>query len=159
MEKKNIIIEYEQYSGMDELMAPERDLLQQAIEAAKGAYAPYSKFRVGAAVRLSNGKVVVGSNQENAAYPSGICAERTALFSAHAIYPDAEVKAIALTAIDSSDNMLPTITYPCGACRQVMAEYENLANQPTLIIIGASKGIQVFKGVSSIMPFMFDNLQ
>ena len=72
MEKKNIIIEYEQYSGMDELMAPERDLLQQAIEAAKGAYAPYSKFRVGAAVRLSNGKVVVGSNQENAAHPMTI---------------------------------------------------------------------------------------
>lgn len=158
MEKKSISIEYKEYIGIEELPDREKALLEKAIGATKGAYAPYSKFRVGAAVLLSNGETIIGANQENAAYPSGLCAERTALFSAHTLHPDATVEAIAITAVDPSGNMLPTITYPCGACRQVMAEYEQLAQKPVTIVIGASKGVQVFEGVTSIMPFMFDNL-
>lgn len=158
MEKKNISIEYSEYQSIQELPQKEMLLLQKAIDATRGAYAPYSRFRVGAAVLLSNGETVIGANQENAAYPSGLCAERTALFSAHTLYPEAAVEAIAITAVDASGNMLPTITYPCGACRQVMAEYENSSKSPTKIIIGSSNAIQVFDGVSSIMPFMFDNL-
>ena len=109
MENKSISIEYKEYNSIDELPAAEKELLQSAIDATKGAYAPYSKFRVGAAVRLTNGKVIIGANQENAAYPSGLCAERTAMFSAHTLHPDAKMEAIALTAVDPSGNMLPTI--------------------------------------------------
>lgn len=158
MEKKSISIEYTEYRGIEELPAREKGLLEKAIGATKGAYAPYSKFRVGAAVLLSNGEIIIGANQENAAYPSGLCAERTALFAAHTLHPDATVEAIALTAVDPSGKMLPTITYPCGACRQVMVEYEQMASKPITIIIGASKAVQVFEGVSTIMPFIFDNL-
>lgn len=158
MEKKRISIEYKEYSNIEELPAEERELLQKAIDATKGAYAPYSKFRVGAAVLLSNGEIVIGANQENAAYPSGLCAERTALFSAHTIHPEAKVQAIAITSVDPSGKMLPTLTYPCGACRQVMAEYECVAKSPTKIIVGSGGAVQVFENVASIMPFIFDNL-
>lgn len=158
MEKKSISIEYKEYKDINELPAKERELLQKAIDATKGSYAPYSKFRVGAAVLMSNGEIVIGANQENAAYPSGLCAERTALFSAHTLHHEAYVQAIAITSVDSSGNMLPTLTYPCGACRQVMAEYESLAKSPTTIIIGSGGAIQVFDNVASIMPFIFDNL-
>ena len=158
MEKKSISIEYKEYNNIEDLPQMEQSLLKKAISATKGAYAPYSRFRVGAAVLLSNRETVIGANQENAAYPSGLCAERTALFSAHTLYPEATVRAIALTAVDQEGNMLPTITYPCGACRQVMAEYEMLAKSPMNIIIGSSSAIQTFEGVSSIMPFIFDNL-
>jgi cytidine deaminase len=158
MEKKRISIDYTVYNGIDELPEKERKVLDKAIQATKGSYAPYSKFRVGAAVLLSNGEIVIGANQENAAYPSGLCAERTALFAAHTLYPGEKVLSIAITAVDPSGNMLPTITYPCGACRQVMAEYETISHVPTQIIIGSSNSVQVFDSVSSIMPFMFDNL-
>ena len=158
MEKKSLSIEYCEYSNMEELPADDRILLQKAIDATKGSYAPYSRFRVGAAVRMSNGEIIIGANQENAAYPSGLCAERTAMFYAHTIHPEARMKAIAITSVDPSGNMLPTITYPCGACRQVMAEYEKRAGTPVRIIIGSTGAIMVFDGVSSIMPFIFDNL-
>lgn len=158
MKNKTISITYSEYTGIDELPNQERELLQKAINATKGSYAPYSRFRVGAAVLLSNGETVIGANQENAAYPSGLCAERTALFSAHSLYPEAIVKAIAITAVDADGNMLPTITYPCGACRQVMAEYEMIAKEPMKIIIGSQGAILLFSNVRSIMPFIFDNL-
>lgn len=158
MKNKTISIIYSEYAGMEELPNQERELLQKAIDATKGSYAPYSRFRVGAAVLLSNGETVIGANQENAAYPSGLCAERTALFSAHTLYPEATVKAIAITAVDADGNMLPTITYPCGACRQVMAEYEMIAKEPMKIIIGSQGAILLFRNVRSIMPFIFDNL-
>lgn len=158
MENKSITIQYKEYTGICELPAEEKNLLEKAINATKGSYSPYSRFRVGAAVLLSNGEIVIGANQENAAYPSGLCAERTALFSAHTLYPESKVLAIAITAVDKDGNMLPTITYPCGACRQVMAEYQTLANSPTKVIIGSSRAVQVFESIESIMPFMFDNL-
>ena len=122
MEQKSITINYKEYSGIDELPINEKNLLQRAIDATKGSYAPYSNFKVGAAVLLSNSEIIIGANQENAAYPSGLCAERTALFSARTLYPSATVKAIAITSVGEDGKMLKSITYPCGACRQVMAE-------------------------------------
>ncbi len=133
------------------------ELLESAISAAEGAYAKYSSFRVGAAVRMSNGVVVIGSNQENAAYPSGLCAERTALFYASARYPGESVEAIAVVALDDK-GVLTELTYPCGACRQVMAEYEMRAGREMRIIVGSAGVVQVFTGVRSLMPFIFDNL-
>jgi cytidine deaminase len=100
-----------------------QSLMNQAIEISKNAYAPYSKFRVGAAILLDNGKIVLGSNQENAAYPSGLCAERVAIFQAGAIYPDAKIVKLAITAASDTNPTLSPIP-PCGACRQSIAEYE-----------------------------------
>ena len=152
MENKSISIEYKEYNSIDELPAAEKELLQSAIDATKGAYAPYSKFRVGAAVRLTNGKVIIGANQENAAYPSGLCAERTAMFSAHTLHPEAKMEAIALTAVDPSGNMLPTITYPCGACRQVMAEF---CKKDFEVIFAKSEDDFIVKTLDEILPFSF----
>lgn len=158
MNKKSISIDYLEYKSIDELPENDAILLSKAIEAAKGAYAPYSKFRVGAALRLKSGKIVLGANQENSAFPSGLCAERTAMFAASANNPQDSFDAIAITAIRPNGEMLPDPTYPCGACRQVMVEYEMLSKSPLKIIIGAKNCIQVFEGVRCMMPFAFDNL-
>ena len=106
-----------------ELPANIQNLMNQAIEIRKNAYAPYSKFRVGVAIILDNGKIILGSNQENAAYPSGLCAERVAAFHASSQFPDAKFITIAITANSKEFNINAPI-YPCGACRQVLAEYE-----------------------------------
>lgn len=157
MTERQLHIKYLEYSSASKLPSPDRELLESAVSAADGAYARYSLFRVGAAVRMSNGEVVIGSNQENAAYPSGLCAERTALFYASARYPKESVEAIAVVAVDEN-GVLPELTYPCGACRQVMAEYEMRAGRDMKIIVGSAGVIQVFTGVKSLMPFIFDNL-
>ena len=133
------------------------ELLKKAADAAKSAYAPYSNFNVGAAVRLSNGEVIAASNQENAAYPSGLCAERVAIFYAHARYPDSNIESIAVTA-SVDGHLCEDPTYPCGACRQVMAESENRSGKPIKIIIGGERITQVMDSVSSLLPFSFDNL-
>ncbi len=157
MTERELHIKYLEYSSASQMPSADKELLESAIGAAEGAYAKYSSFRVGAAVRMSNGEVVIGSNQENAAYPSGLCAERTALFYASARYPDESVEAIAVVAMGDS-GVLTELTYPCGACRQVMAEYEMRAGYDMRIIVGSAGAVQVFTGVKSIMPFMFDNL-
>lgn len=157
MNKKSISIHYLEYKSINELPEEDALLLNKAISATKGSYAPYSNFHVGAAVRLTNGKIVLGANQENSAYPSGLCAERTAMFAAHTNYPTENIEAIAITAVSGLD-MLSSLTYPCGACRQVMAEYEILSKKPIRIIIGSNATIQVFDGIRSLMPFIFDNL-
>ena len=115
----------------DQTQLPEniQSLMQQAIEIRKKAYAPYSHFRVGAAIALDNGKIVLGSNQENAAYPSGLCAERVAIYQAGAIYPDAKIVAIAISAASDSNPTLTPIP-PCGSCRQSIAEYEFKQDAP-----------------------------
>lgn len=151
---KKLEITYSEYSSVDELPQNDANLLNAAIEALNGSYAPYSNFNVGAAVLLDNGVIVKGSNQENIAYPSGLCAERTALFSAHANYPDNKVVSIALT---SSQNgiLLATPPFPCGACRQVMAQTQTRNGSPLRIIIGGSDKIFVFNSVESLLPFIF----
>ena len=151
---KKLEITYSEYSSVDELPQNDANLLNAAIEALNGSYAPYSNFNVGAAVQLDNGVIVKGSNQENIAYPSGLCAERTALFSAHANYPQNKIVSIAIT---SSQNgvLLATPPFPCGACRQVMAQTQTRNGSPLRIIIGGSDKIFVFNSVESLLPFIF----
>lgn len=157
METRKINIEFVEYSGIDETSVIVSDLINSAIEATKTAYAPYSLFRVGAAVRLNSGQVINGSNQENIAYPSGLCAERVALFSAAAQYPKADIESIAVTAshdFDENDEVFS----PCGACRQVMAEFEQRSGKDIDIIINSPDGkVRVFKGVKQLLPFSFNS--
>ncbi len=157
MEKKCINISYTEYSSINELECADRELLECAIEATSTSYAPYSSFNVGAAVRLSNGEIVSASNQENAAYPSGLCAERTALFYAHAKYPDTAVQAIALAAKQNGE-LTPGLVYPCGSCRQVLHESQMRAGTPIRIIAGSATKVLVLESVNDLLPFAFDNL-
>lgn len=157
MRQKSITISYEEYYSNEELNSSDKELLNNAVEATKRAYAPYSKFNVGAAVKLDNGEIISANNQENAAYPSGLCAERVAIFYAHAKFPNASIESLAVTAaVDGS--ICDTPTYPCGACRQVLAESESRAGKHIRIIIGGEKVIQVVNGVHSLLPFVFNNL-
>jgi len=158
MTEKKLVINYKQYNSIAELDQKDQELFSKAVEATKGSYAPYSNFNVGAAVRMSNGAVVKGANQENAAYPSGLCAERTAIFSAHANFPNEIIEAIALTGAKNG-SLMPSITYPCGACRQVMSESQTRAGRPIRIIIGSANKILVYDSVEDILPFQFDNLE
>ncbi len=157
MNQKSISISYKEYTSNEGLDSRDMELLERAQLAAKGSYAPYSNFNVGAAVRLSNGEIVAASNQENAAYPSGLCAERVAIFYAHARFPEASVEAIAVTA-SVDGHICETPTYPCGACRQVLAESEMRAGRPIKVIIGGEKFTQVMESIRSLLPFTFDNL-
>ncbi|MBO4328331.1 MAG: cytidine deaminase [Bacteroidales bacterium] len=155
MRKQQFISDYVVYDDVKELDPQDAELLRQAHEATLNSYAPYSKFHVGAAVRLANGVVVRGNNIENAAYPSGLCAERVALFSAQAQYPEVAVEAIALTAYSEISEVNEPIP-PCGACRQVMVETEQHAKVPMRIICQGHTGpIMVFDGVETLMPFIF----
>ncbi|MGQ7945411.1 cytidine deaminase [Flavobacterium sp. WC2509] len=145
------------FESIQELPQIEQSLMRKAIEVRKNAYAPYSKFRVGVAILLDNGEIVVGSNQENAAYPSGLCAERVAIFYAGAVYPDAVVLKIAITAA-SDDNATTIPVPPCGACRQSIAEYEIRQNTPIKIYyMGETGEIHQSESLRNLLPFMFDN--
>lgn len=157
MEKKILTIPYEEYASIEELGEADRTLLEAAVDAMKGSYAPYSHFNVGAAVRLADGTVVKGANQENAAYPSGLCAERTAMFAASAQNPGIPFEAIAVVCARNGSLMLNPGS-PCGACRQVMAQYERLAMKPLRIILGSGGPILAFTGVESLMPLIFNDL-
>ena len=139
MTQKDINISYLEYSRIEEMNAEDRELAAEAIEAMGGAYAPYSHFHVGAAVRMSNGQIVRGANQENAAFPSGLCAERTAMFSASAKYPDKDMRSIAIAGgVHGRLGREPAT--PCGACRQVMAQYQTKSGKPmSVIMIGADR--------------------
>ena len=157
MTSKEIRIVYNEYESLDQLELRDRELAQAAIEATKGSYAPYSNFNVGAAVRLDNGQIVKGSNQENAAYPSGICAERTALFYASASRPDIAMSALAIAAVQNGELCKTPVT-PCGACRQVMSQYQLKSGRPmTILLVGAEK-IWKFSKVDDLLPLMFDSI-
>lgn len=156
MEEKILQIRYQE-CVYEDLQEKDRELLDAATDALKGSYAPYSNFNVGAAVRLSNDIMVKGSNQENSAYPSGLCAERTAMFSAASRYPGEQIVAIALIAAQHGV-LQGAPTYPCGACRQVMAQYQIRSGKPMRIIVGSSDKIQIFTGVESILPFIFTDI-
>ncbi len=158
MEKKIIQIEYERFSGMEDLAAADRELCEAAIKAIDGSYSPYSRFKVGAAVRLSDGSIASGANQENAASPSGLCAERTAMFAAHASHPELSMKSIAIASFYKGA-LSDTVTAPCGACRQVMAEYQKLSGQDMSIILYSTGEILKFKKVDDLLPFIFNNLE
>lgn len=141
--------------SMQELSENDRILVEKAREAALRAYAPYSKFNVGAAVQLSNGEIVTGANQENAAFPSGTCAERSAIFYAHSQYPDAAVKAIAITAYQDGDYVVNPCA-PCGACRQAILEYETLAGAPIRVILAGRHEVYIINGIAALLPLCFD---
>jgi cytidine deaminase len=139
----------------DELTAEEQHLLQLAVEATGRSYAPYSKFCVGAAVRLDNGVELSGSNQENAAYPSGLCAERTALFYAGAQYPDVPIRMLAIAARGTDGELTEEPTGPCGSCRQVIIESETRAGNPIRILLYGKKFVYVVDGIRPLMPLTF----
>jgi cytidine deaminase len=144
------------FETVSELPNDIQDLMKLAIEVRKNAYAPYSKFKVGAALLLDNGKIVLGSNQENAAYPSGLCAERVAIFQAGAIYPDAKIVKMAITAA-SDNNQTTSPIPPCGACRQSIAEYEIKQDLPIAIyFMGEIGAIYKSDSLKNLLPFMFD---
>lgn len=156
MKEINITTKFSVFEGLNELPENIKDLMEQAVEIRKKAYAPYSKFRVGAAILLDNGKIVLGSNQENAAYPSGLCAERVAIFQAGAIYPDAKILQIAISATADEKPVTSPIP-PCGACRQAIAEYEFKQEYPIEIYFMGESGV-IYKSDSlkNLLPFMFD---
>ena len=155
MKRERFISDYVVFDDENELGTQDAVLLRHAHEAARNSYAPYSKFHVGAAVRLSNGVIVKGNNIENAAYPSGLCAERVALFSAQAQYPDVPVEAIAITAFSDKTEVNEPVA-PCGACRQVMVEVEQLSKRPLRILCQGDKGpVMAFDGIETLMPFIF----
>ena len=144
------------FDTVEELPNDVQDLMTQAIEARKNAYAPYSKFRVGVAIALDNGEVIVGSNQENAAYPSGLCAERVAIFYAGAKYPNAKIVKMAITAASDTNQTTAPIP-PCGSCRQSIAEYEIKQEQPIEIyFMGEIGAIYKSESLKNLLPFMFD---
>lgn len=144
------------FESFEELSQSEKEFMNQAIEIRKNAYAPYSKFLVGAAIVLDNGVVLQGSNQENAAYPSGLCAERVVIFYAGANYPNNKIEKLFISATPSdrdSDNPIP----PCGSCRQSIAEYEIKQDLPIEIyFMGAKGAIYKSDSLKNLLPFMFD---
>lgn len=156
MEQKKLTITYDVFESLSELPQVVQNLFEKAIEVRKNAYAPYSHFQVGAAILLDNGQIVVGSNQENAAYPSGLCAERVAIFSTGALYPDAKIKILAITATSIKHENAEPIP-PCGACRQSIAEYEIKQKEPIAIyFMGATGKIILSRSISDLLPLMFD---
>jgi len=151
-EVKTIVKEY---SSISELENEDKMLVEKSKESVKNAYAPYSSFNVGAAVLLENGEIFTGNNQENAVYPSGLCAERVTLFYANAQYPDIPVKAIAVCAyLDSKFIKAPVP--PCGSCRQVLSEAESRFNKPIKIILYGESKIYIIDSVSELLPITFD---
>lgn len=154
---KNLTIQTNatEYDNISELSAEDQNLLCAAAKAAEHAYAPYSNFHVGAALLLESGTIVKGNNQENVAYPSGLCAERVAIFSAGAQYPDVAIKTIAITCKSKLFEVKAPVS-PCGACRQAMVEYEVRHNcNIRLLTRGETGKIRVFESVKALLPFMF----
>jgi cytidine deaminase len=156
MKEISITTSFTAYRAVNELPDDIQSLMEQAIAVRKKAYAPYSKFRVGTAILLDNGKIVLGSNQENAAYPSGLCAERVAIFHAGAIYPEAKILKMAITAASDTNKTTSPIP-PCGACRQSIAEYETKQDTPIEIyFMGEIGDIYKSESLKNLLPFMFD---
>ncbi len=156
MKKIEIVSTFIEYDSLAELAVNDQVLMEKAIEVRKAAYAPYSKFRVGAALLMEDGTIIVGSNQENAAFPSGLCAERTAIFYAGATHPGKKILKIAITA--SSDLKITNSPIPpCGACRQSILEYETKQEQPIeMFFMGAEGKVCYSPSLVNILPFHFE---
>lgn len=153
MKEASFTLNYRLADRLDELSAQELTLFEAAVAAREMAYAPYSNYKVGAALRLDSGRIVMGNNQENAAYPSGLCAERVALFAARSQYPNERIEAIAVMT-DGAVAALPAS--PCGACRQVMVEFEALQNSPIQVILASMDGRAMFvRSSADLLPFCF----
>lgn len=155
MKNETLHIHYQVFDDLETLPELEKELLEAAQSAVESAYAPYSGYQVGAAVRLKNGEVITGTNQENAAFPSSLCAERIALYCAASRYPEVAVTAIAVTAKSDSLSISEPVS-PCGACRQVMAETEWRWNTPLRIILSGDHGkVYRFERINNLLPFTF----
>jgi len=144
-----------EYNSPEELDQTDRTLIIKAKEVSLKAYAPYSEFKVGASVLLENGEIICGNNQENAAYPSGLCAERVALFYANAKYPDQKVIAMAIVA-RKTENITSQPVSPCGSCRQVMIETEQKFHTPIRLILAGEEKIQILDQVEQLLPLGFN---
>jgi len=154
MKHKTIKISYTEYDSIEELTIDDAILLRKAREASKNSWAPYSNFHVGAAVILENGEIILGNNQENAAYPSGLCAERVVLFSANANYPDSPVISMAVSAFNKNGITQQPVK-PCGACRQAILESETRFGKPIRLVLDGTESIIVIDGISNLLPLSF----
>ena len=154
MKEKNLVTKIRVYS-YNELSETDKNLVDLAKNATQRAYAPYSRFNVGAALLLENGAVITGSNQENVAFPSGTCAERTTCFYANSSYPGVRFVKLAIAAFHNGA-FTPHPVSPCGACRQVLAEYEKLGGEKLEIILYGDKEIYVLSEVADLLPLIFD---
>ena len=143
-----------EYASVEELPSQDRLLADAAIEAVALSYAPYSNFNVGAAVMFEDGEIVKGANQENAAYPSGLCAERTALFAANANHPNTAVEALAI-ACYTQGHFSKDVISPCGACRQVMLETEHRFGKPMKVILYGEEMCYIFDSAADLLPLNF----
>lgn len=153
--RQNLTISFDRFEHWQELTESDQILVKKAFEVSKTAYAPYSKFHVGASLRLSNGEIITGSNQENIAYPSGLCAERVALFYTGANYPNEQIETLCVVA---EGELLPIdkILSPCGACRQVMLETEVRQKKSYRIILVSQNGVSiVFDSAVDLLPLAF----
>ncbi|MDP1621441.1 MAG: cytidine deaminase [Bacteroidales bacterium] len=147
--------DYQIFDSHLELPVSDQELLEKAKEAIAGSYAPYSHYHVGAAVKLANGQIVTGSNQENMSFPAGLCAERVAVFAAMANFPGVPVDAIAISAV-SDDFEVSEPVPPCGICRQAIVEFEMKFNNKIRIILGGKTGkVFVFHGMGNLLPLAF----
>lgn len=153
MKSKKLEINYKELR-FEELNGEDQSLIEAAIKATDNSYADYSHFHVGAAVRLSDSTIVIGANQENAAFPSGLCAERTAIFAAQAQYPKLAVEALAIAA-KNSDGILSQPVTPCGSCRQVILQIEERYHHPVEILLYGSQRIFRFHSIRDLLPFCF----
>ncbi len=154
MKQQAFQIHFQEFEQLEELSEQQVALVNQASEAAERAYAPYSEYHVGAAVLLDNGEIFTGNNQENAAYPSGLCAERVAVFYASSQYPNVPVNSIAIVAIQDGLIHDDPVT-PCGGCRQVLCEKESQGSSPIEIILYGTKKIQVIQQATDLLPLPF----
>ena len=154
MKEQRIEISYK-ICTVDELDVRDKQLMEAAIEATQRSYAPYSHFQVGAAALLENDIIITGTNQENIAYPSGLCAERTALFYANSQYPDKAVKALAIAAYSEEDGIIHTPISPCGSCRQVMLETEKRFGKPMRILLCGSEEVYIVENATNLLPLAF----
>jgi len=156
MKKLQIACNINVFETFDELPKNVQSLMHKAQQARSKAHAPYSNFLVGAALELSNGEIITGNNQENAAYPSGLCAERTAIFYAHAQFPKEDIIRMAITA-GSKNKVATTPIPPCGGCRQALVEYEQIQGQSIELYFMGTKGeIAHSKSIENILPWVFD---
>ena len=140
---------------MDELTPEERSLIEQAIEGTNRSYSPYSLFHVGAALKLQNGATYIGCNQENAAFPAGICAERSAIFAAGAQYPDQPIVMLAIAARSREGEFTKEAVSPCGTCRQVLIETETRFQHPVRILLYGQRCVYVLDSIKQLMPLSF----
>ena len=155
MKQKKITIPFIEYSSDNELPENLKELVVAAKKASDTSYSPYSKFKVGAAVLLENGKIIMGSNQENSAYPSGLCAERVAIFYANSQHPKVAIKAIAIVAFHNG-NEIEQPVYPCGACRQVIIESQSRQKDPIQVLFVGKNILHHIENASYLLPLEFD---